>query len=246
MSTGRLAHRRRWPRIIIGIAGAALLAAGLKAGTMYWFAESGASAFGDGRYDDSVASFGRLEKLNIVDPALAFVGIGDAEYRRGDFIAAELAFARALDLDPGDCEIRFNLAVTVEAEGDRLLAGEPLSPADPEQPFDPSVPRRDVPLERYNIALAIANGELCPSAEANDVGDRLAATRDRIEAKLDAIRDETGDNDSDQPEAPQNDDRGDSEEIENLELRNEGGAQQREQARDRDTTGALPDGQSNW
>jgi hypothetical protein len=245
VSTRRLVGRRGWRRIVIGVAGAAVLVVGLKCGTMYWFAESGASAFRDGRYDDSVTSFGRLETFIVVDPALAFVGIGDAEYRRGDLVAAELAFARALDLDPGDCEIRFNLAVTVEAQGDRLLAGEPLSPSEPDEAFDPSAPRRDVPLERYNIALVIANGEPCPSAEVDDVGDRLAATRDRIEAKLDAIRDETGDSDSEQPESPRND-RGDSEEIENLELRNQGGANQREQARDRDTTGVLPDGQSNW
>jgi hypothetical protein len=230
----------------VAAASVALMAASVKAGTMYWFAESGASAYRDGRYDDSVASFGRLETLNVVDPALPFLGIGDAEYRSGDLVAAELAFARALDLDPGDCEVRFNLAVTVEAQGDRLIAREPLSPGDEDRPFDPAAPRRDNPIERYSIALVIASGRPCESGEADDGGARLADTRERIEAKLEALRGDTGDNQSPEPEAPENDDRGDSEEIEDLELRNQSGANQREQARDRDTTGAAPEGQSNW
>jgi tetratricopeptide (TPR) repeat protein len=213
---------------------------------MFWFSHAGASAYDDGRYDDSIATFGRLETLNIVDPSLAFVGIGDSWYRQGDLVEAELAFTRALDLAPGDCEVRFNLAVTLEAQGDRGLAREPLSPGADDRPFDPTARRRDNPVERYSIALAIAVGQPCESQESGDAGDRLADARDRIQAKLDALRDETGDNQSPDPESPENEDRGDSEEIEDLELRNQSGANQREQARDRDTTGAAPDGQSNW
>jgi tetratricopeptide (TPR) repeat protein len=224
----------------------ALLGPGLKAGSMFWFSEAGARAYDDGGYDDSIDAFRRLESWNVVDPSLAFVGIGDAWYRQGDLVEAELAFARALDLAPGDCEVRFNLAVTLEAQGDRRLAREPLSPDDEDRPFDPAAPRRDNPFERYSIALATANGRPCESERADDAGDRLAEARERIQLKLDALRDQTGDNDSPEPDAPENEGRGDSEEIEDLELRNQSGANQREQARDRDTTGAAPDGQSNW
>ena len=213
---------------------------------MFWFSEAGARAFEDGRYDDSVTAFERLENLNLVDPALAYLGIGDAWYRHGDLVEAEIAFAEALDIAPGHCEARFNLAVTVEAQGDRVLAREPLSPGDEDRPFEPGAPRRDNPLERYSLALAIAAGRPCESEHVDDAGDRLAATRERIQAKLDALRDETGDNLSPDAQEPENEDRGDSEEIEDLELRNQSGANQREQARDRDTRGITPEGQSNW
>lgn len=247
MSTGRRSsRRRRWQRVAVAVASVAILAGGVKAGSMYWFSEAGVRAYDEGRFDDSASSFRRLQTLNIVDPALAFVGTGDAHYRQGDLIAAETSFARALELDRGDCAARFNLAVTIEAQGDRILAREPLVPAEIAPPFDPSAPRRDDPLERYKIALAVADGDPCPSTEAGDVGDRLVATRDRINAKIDALEDDDEEDGSADPVGPENAERGDSEEIKNLELRNRSGARQREQARDRDTTGALPGGQSNW
>ena len=152
----------------------------------------------------------------------------------------------ALDLAPGDCEVRFNLAVTLEAQGDR---GSPASPCRRTTRTGRSTPPtwRDNPFERYSIACsATATGRPCESERADDAGDRLAEACERIQMELDALRDETGDNDSPEPEAPENEDRGDSEEIEDLELRNQSGANQREQARYRDTTGAAPDGQSNW
>jgi tetratricopeptide (TPR) repeat protein len=246
MSRQRLPRRRSWPRIAVAAASVVLLAMGVKAGSMFWFSAAGARAYGDGSYDASIDAYRHLESWNVVDPSLAFVGIGDAWYRQGDLVEAELAFARALDLAPGDCEVRFNYAITVEAQGDRILAREPLSPGEEDRPFDPAAPRRDNAFERYSIALTIANGRPCESGRPDDAGDRLASTRERIQAKLDALRDETGDNDSPEAQEPENQDRGDGEEIEDLELRNQSGANQREQARDRDTRGVTPDGQSNW
>ena len=87
----------------------------------------------------------------------------------------------------------------------------------------------------------------CPTAHADDEGDRLAQTRARLIAKLAVLdADRADDEEALDPENATESERGDSEQIDNLELRNESGASQREAARDRDTSGAIPDGQSNW
>jgi hypothetical protein len=234
---------RRRRRLLVLPVVACLLAGGTKLITMYAFAAAGVAAYDDERYHPSETNFGRLETLNIVDPWRAHFGIGDARYRNGDLLGAETAFARALELAPGRCEIRFNLAVTIEAQGDRLLAREELVADDPEQvaasPADPA--------ERYSVALGVIEAATCPSDRPDDVGDRLADTQARILAKLAVLGDIAADDDEGpDPEQSTQSERGDSEQINDLELRNERGASQREEARDLDTTGAVPDGQSNW
>ena len=103
------------------------------------------------------------------------------------------------------------------------------------------------PAERYSVALGVVEAGECPTQRADDVGDRLAATQARLIAKLAALdADRADDDEALDPENATESERGDSEQIDDLELRNESGANQREEARDRDTSGAIPDGQSNW
>lgn len=201
MSRAGMAPRWR-KRLLIVPACLALLAAGIKVATMYAFATVGADAYDDARYDASESSFRRLEVFNVIDPSLALVGVGDARYRQGDLLGAEDAFAAALQRAPGDCEIRFNLAVTVEAQGDLLWAsaeGEAaIADADP--------------AGRYNVALGVAEGHACPSDVADDAGARLAATRERIIAKLDRLAGQDRQDREDQDVSdPGNRNRGDSE-----------------------------------
>jgi Flp pilus assembly protein TadD len=219
------------------------LAVGGKLVTMYVFAAAGATAYTASRYDSSETDFGRLRTLNVVEPWRAHVGIGDARYRQGDLLAAATAFNRALELAPDRCEIRFNLAVTLEAQGDRLYAGEELvvdagAARTTDGPSDPA--------ERYSAALGVVEAGVCPSQRADDPGDRLAATQERLIAKLAALDADRADDEALEPENASESERGDTEQIDELELRNESGASQREEARDRDTSGAIPDGQSNW
>ena len=82
-----------WPRIGVAIASVALLAPGLRPGRCSGSRSPGRDAYDDGGYDESIDAFGRLESWNVIDPSLAFVGIGDASYRQGDLVEAELAFA---------------------------------------------------------------------------------------------------------------------------------------------------------
>jgi hypothetical protein len=243
--TGRRSARRFLALPLMAV----LLAVGLKLVTMYVFAATGADAYSDSRYRSSETNFGRLETLNVADPWRAHVGVGDARYRQGDLLAAATAFSRALELAPDRCEIRFNLAVTLEAQGDRLYSGEELTAdagsdrtmrgASTDGPSDPA--------ERYSAALGVVEAGECPTQRVDDPGDRLATTEARLIAKLAALdADRADDEEALDPENATESERGDSEQIDELELRNESGASQREEARDRDTSGAIPDGQSNW
>jgi hypothetical protein len=127
--------------------------------------------------------------------------------------------------------------VTIEALGDEALFGDAETPRRP----NPAVA-----AERYSIALGIVEAGDCVSRRPDDVGDRLAATTARLLVKLAALDDAAAEDEPLDPEEPNESERGDSEQIDELKLRNESGARQREEARDRDTTGALPDGPSNW
>jgi hypothetical protein len=232
MSTGpRPSGRSR--RLLVLPLIVCLVAGGAKLIAMYAFAAAGEDAYDAGRYESSESSFSRLDTFNVVHPWRAHVGIGDARYRRGDLLGAEAAFAHALDLAPGRCEIRFNLAVTIEAQGDRAYAADGGS-------------RVADAAQRYADALDVVEAGTCPSRHSDDVGDRLIATKARLVVKLASLSDAAAQDEATDPAQQSESDRGDSEQINDLERRNESGAAQREEARDRDTTGVLPEGQSNW
>jgi Tetratricopeptide repeat len=248
MSTRPRAGRRSTRRFLVLPLVVVALAAGIKLVTMYVFAATGANAYTDSRYESSETNFGRLETLNVADPWRAHVGVGDAQFRQGDLLAAAAAFTRALELAPDRCEIRFNLAVTLEAQGDRLVVGEELiAPAESDRTTGrASTDGPSDPAERYSAALGVVEAGECPSQRVDDPGDRLAATQARLIAKLAALDADRADDEALEPENATESERGDSEQIDELELRNDSGASQREEARDRDTSGAMPDGQSNW
>jgi hypothetical protein len=228
-----------------------LLAIGARTITMYGFSTAGAAALADGDLDSSARQFSRSGLLNPVQPWRAQLGIGLAHYRNGDLLAGEAAFARALELAPERCDLRFNLAVTIEAQGDRVLAGDSLTGDDEDELFDAAATSRPPPataFERFTTALEVIDARPCRFSEPAAVGNRLAESRERIAAKLAALEPEepVGNDDRQQVEESADNERGDGEQIEELEARNEAGAAQREAGRDLDQSGATPDGQSNW
>jgi hypothetical protein len=123
--------------------------------------------------------------------------------------------------------------VTIEAQGDRAYAADGGS-------------RVADAAQRYADALDVVEAGTCPSRQSDDVGDRLIATKARLIVKLASLSDAAAQDEATDPAQQSESDRGDSEQINDLERRNESGAAQREEARDRDTTGVLPEGQSNW
>ncbi|WP_162941897.1 tetratricopeptide repeat protein [Desertimonas flava] len=248
--TGRLRPTRRRRRLLALPLVAALLAVGLKSLTMYWFAAAGTSAYADGHWERAETNFRRLGVLDIVDPSLDDLGLGDALYRQGDLLGAEDAFRRALAAAPDDCEIRFNLAVTLEAQGDLLAAGDSLADDTDADPFDRRTavgPGPDDPRAAYQDAMNIVDGRTCRSIVPDDAGARLAETRERLSKKLGRDRDPQSDTELAQEENESIDNEGvDTEQVNELDARNRAGAAQREATRDLDTSGRSPGQDPNW
>lgn len=242
-------HRRRRARLLALGPTVLLLALGVKLVTMSWFAWSGASAYGDGQWGRAETAYRRLGVLDVVDPWLDEFGLGDALYRQGDLLGAEEAFRAALAAAPDRCEIRFNLAVTLEAQGDLLTAGDSLIDDLDADPFDRRAAVGGAPTHprvAYQDAMNVIDGRACHSVEPDDAGARLAATRERLKAKL-GREDLASAADLAQEEDEALDNPGvDTEQINELEDRNRSGAAHREATRDRDTTGRSPGQDPNW
>ena len=216
----------------------ALLAISVKLLAMSWWARQGASAYDDSRYRVSQSEFEHTLFANVIDPWKAWLGIGDARFRMDDLDGAQAAFARALNAEPERCDVRFNLAVTIEAQGDRLMGGNAVDVTESEK-LDG--------VSRYRVALDIVNAGLCPVAEADGPGARLATTRERLEAKLGAdstLQDESamddpdGNEDADQNETDTQQDA--------IEERNDTGAAERQDASDINPTEQQPPRDPNW
>jgi tetratricopeptide (TPR) repeat protein len=216
-----------------------LLALSLKLVTMSWFSTRGASAYGDSRYAASEAEFDRLQFVNVIEPWRAYLGSGTALHRQGDLAAAEAAFRRALELAPERCDVRFNLTVTIEAQGDILTGGNQRAVEDTD---------RENGLARYRIALDIADAGVCPEVTAGEAGPRLDETRARLRIKLGA---ETV-GDTQELELPDDENEGqqggeeqaDSEQQ--IAARNQTGAGRREDFSDLDPSQVQDQGTSDW
>jgi tetratricopeptide (TPR) repeat protein len=207
-----------------------LIAGGVKLVTMSWLSNRGVAAYNDARYDESSAAFDRLQVLNVVDPWRAHLGAGAALYGLDDPAGAEAAFRRALELAPERCDVRFNLVVTIEAQGDRLQ------------------PALEDARSHYAIALDIAKGRLCPPSTAGDAGVRLEEARRRLQDKLglesSAPEDEASapvQREVSNPAGEQDDAR-----LQQIAERNQDGATERQDVTDLDPSLAQEENESNW
>lgn len=218
----------------------ALLVVGVKAVTMSVFSSQGADAYDDERYGESVAGFERLLVANVIAPWKAHFGIGDARFRLGDLRGAEEAFREALALAPGRCDVRFNLAVTIEAQGDRLTGGRTRDVTESE---------REDGLARYRVALDVATGAECPANGPDSAGARLEETRERLANKLGgegAAGEEVEPPQPVRPDQQQDDVDDDDDKEQQLQDRNQTGAANRQDFSDLDPSLIHPPNQSNW
>jgi tetratricopeptide (TPR) repeat protein len=232
-------RRRRRRRLLALPIVLALLAISIKLVTMSWFSTRGAAAYDDANYDRSVTEFDRLEVVNVIDPWRAYFGLGTSRHRQGDLEGAEAAFRRALELAPGRCDVRFNLVVTIEAEGDRLTGGQQREVEESE---------RQDGLARYRVALDIADAGLCPTSTTGDVGRRLDEARERLRAKLGA--ENSGDGEELEPpqEREERNRSGEESDSQQQQLadRNQTGAAEREDHSDLDPGQVQEEGSSDW
>jgi hypothetical protein len=217
----------------------ALFAVSFKLLTMSWFSSRGAAAYDDANYDRSITEFERLGIVNVIQPWRASLGRGTSLHRQGDLEGAEEAFRRALELAPERCDVRFNLVVTIEAQGDRLTGGEQREVEESE---------RQDGLARYRVALDIAEVGLCPTSTTDDAGARLDEARDRLRAKLGAEMSGEGE-ELDAPEEREERDRAGEEsdsQQQQLANRNQSGAAEREDHSDLDPSQVQQEGTSDW
>jgi tetratricopeptide (TPR) repeat protein len=232
-------RRRRRRRLLALPIVLALLAISIKLVTMSWFSTRGAAAYDDANYERSVTEFDRLEVVNVIDPWRAYFGLGTSRHRQGDLEGAEAAFRRALELAPGRCDVRFNLVVTIEAEGDRLTGGQQREVEESE---------RQDGLARYRVALDIADAGLCPTSTTGDAGTRLDEARERLRAKLGA--ENSGDGEELEPpqEREERNRSGEESDSQQQQLadRNQTGAAEREDHSDLDPGQVQEEGTSDW
>jgi hypothetical protein len=233
-------RRLRKRRLIALPLALGLVAGGGKLLSMVWFASDGAAAYEGEQYEASESSFDRLRLVNVIDPWRAWMNIGDARFRRRDLVGAEAAFTWALDENPGRCDVRFNLAVTIEAQGDQLM-GDNVRDVTETQELDG--------LARYRVALDIVNAATCRMDGTDSPAFRLADARERLEEKL-------GAEDRGQDEAPMDDD--DEDEAsgeqadenqtlqERIEERNQAGEAERQDASDINPAAEQQPREPNW
>lgn len=219
------------------VCGLAALAVAVKLLTMVWLSSSGAAAYADGSYPEAAQAFDRLGVVNVVEPWRAPFGRGGALYRQGQLDAAGNEFGEALDLAPERCEIRFNLAVTMEAIGDSMIGDERAV----------EELQNEHPLELYRTALDVIGARRCSVGDPDGAGARLESARLRIIEKLGGEEAELpppdiGDDEPDDNEQNESSTRSASEELQE---RNQLGAQQRDDTRElaRDQ---APAPQSDW
>jgi hypothetical protein len=232
-------RRRRRRRLLALPIVVLMLAVSVKLVTMSWFSTRGVAAYGDESYDESVTEFDRLQLVNVIEPWRAHLGSGTALHRGDDLEGAEAAFRRALEIAPQRCDVRFNLVVTIEAQGDQLTGGEQREVEESE---------RQDGLARYRVALDIADAGLCPASTTGDAGTRLEEARKRLRAKLGAETAAEGE----ELEAPQqredSDRAGEESDSQQQEIaeRNQTGAAEREDHSDLDPNQVQEQGTSNW
>ena len=216
-----------------------LLAVSLKLVTMSWFSTQGVAAYGDASYGRSATEFDRLQLINVVEPWRAHLGTGTVLHRRNDLEGAEAAFRDALELAPQRCDVRFNLVVTIEAQGDRLTGGEQREVEDADQQDG---------IARYRVALDIADAGLCPVSTTGDAGTRLEQARDRLRAKLGAESADEGDELEAPPEREDSDRAGEESDTQQQQIaeRNQNGAAEREDHSDLDPNDFQEQGTSDW
>lgn len=235
----RLARHRRRRRLLVLPLALALLVVSLKLLSMSWWSRQGASAYDDARYSASRSAFEHTRAANVIDPWKAWLGIGDARFRMNDLAGAEDAFSRALAADPARCDVRFNLAIAIETRGDQLVGNDAREVTDQE--------RLDG-VSRYRVALDIINAGICPVGEPDGPGERLADSRERLEAKLGADGSPQNESAMDDPEQDTED--GDQNETDTqqdaIQDRNETGAAERQDASDINPAEQQPPREPNW
>ena len=80
--------------------------------------EQGDEAYSQGNYDEAIEVYGQL--VNEAPDASVYYNMGNAYYRLGDMAHAVLCYERALLIQPGDADTRFNLQLAYSKTVDNI------------------------------------------------------------------------------------------------------------------------------
>lgn len=129
--------------------------------------------------------------LNIIDPWKPHYNTGTALARQGLLDNARSELERALELAAPDqqCPVRVNLALTIEMQGDAVVAASGKTPP---------------AIDLYQQALAVIQGsdQSCfnpPPPGQPETADPLTESEQRVKAKLDDQQQDRGDNSENPP-----------------------------------------------
>lgn len=119
----------------------------------------------------------RLGVINVIEPARAPFTAGAADVLDGRLADADVHFGQALDRSPGSCEVRVNLELVRETQGDVEAAAGRTAQA----------------VERYTSALDVVSAAPpnCFAGNADPQPDRRQVRQDtagRLKAKLTAAQ----------------------------------------------------------
>ncbi len=161
-------RQRRRARPVPLVVAVVLAAVAVKVLTMMWWSASAGRDYRAGNAAAAVSGYGRLLPVNVVDRWIAFNDRGVARFATGDVRGAASDFADALALAPERCDVRVNLVITLEAEGDAATAA--ANPAEA--------------TRLYQAARAASAGGSCTGGSP---AARLGAAAARLAAKLDQL-----------------------------------------------------------
>lgn len=216
---------RRRSRLMLAAAPIALIAglAGAKLVHQHLVAELALAQYLDGEAEAALNTAGQLHWLNLVERWKPDYNTGTSLLALDALDDAVAAFERALPLasPPEQCPIRANLAIALERQGDRSLAGNDPAGAG----------------AKYEAALAVI-AEQDPSCPGSTSGRSLADSEIRIREKLEQLEQQAEDPNADpqdqdgdgRPDDPQDDpSQPDPDLLDKLEEGLEGNTQEREE-----------------
>lgn len=178
--SGRPSTRRR--RLLLWSALPVLLALALAAKLLAaaWFGGQAAGAFARNDAPAAETAASALAFANFLEPHKAPFAAGDALALRGDYAGARAAFEAALAGAPpeDECRVRVNLALSIERLGDAAAANIPEAV----RLFD----------EAADVVKASPDGCFdgsgAGSRAAGDAGEQLRQAQQRLDGKLDKLR----------------------------------------------------------
>lgn len=128
------------------------------------------------RHDQALAWLNPLRIIDWLEPYKVLFNSGNVAFRQGNFAEAEQYYRRALETTPStrECDVRINLALSIEAQADIHLR---------ERRFDAAIVAYDAAKAVLRDGRAVCNTETRPESQQADTKQAASALGRRIDQK---------------------------------------------------------------